>query len=333
MMSIGKRGWSLAFGSFALLAIGFGFGHFSNGEPLAAQQAKTGVVPAVASAPTANNRVVAHIFGKEITREEFGDYLISHFAKDRLELYVNRRIIEMYCTGQGVSITEAEIDATIKDDCKRIGVSEADYKNRVLKERYQKTEAEWREDVLRPRLLLAKLVRNQIKVDEEDLKKMFENRYGAKARVKIILWPPDQRNVAFRSYDELRREGPANNRDLYWDAVATKQPDGTLAARAGEIDPIGRHSGSESAKVEQIAFDLKVGEVSSLIELPIGFIVIKRIGTVDPVVGAEYAKLKEELRAEVVEQKLAREIPLAFLKIKEEAKPEIHLKTSASPKR
>jgi hypothetical protein len=323
MTSIDQRGWGLGLGGIALLAIGFGIGHFSNAGPLAAQQAKNGVVPATANATAADKRVVALVFnGEPITREEFGDYFISLYGKERLELFVNKRIIEMYCAKKGVEITSAEIDAAIADDCKRINVSKNDFIKTVLKQRYNKTLDEWRDDVMKPRLLLAKLCRDKIEVNDDDLKKMFENRYGAKARVKIILWPKEQGRTALdRSYGELRKPGPASNPDLFWDSVASKQPDATLAGRKGEIEPIGRNSGPESAKVEEIAFNLKVGEVSAIEDIPIGYLVIKRIGTVDPVQGVTFEKVKAELRSEVVERKLEREIPVMFAKIKEEAKP------------
>ena len=321
MSSVGKRGWGLSLCGIALLAIGFSIGHLGSAGPLTAQQGKTGV--AANTVPnTGTQRVVAYVYKDvAITREEFGDYLISLYGKERIELFVNRRIIEMYCGKKGIDITPAEIDAAIVDDCKRINVAKEDFIKTVLKQRYGKTLDEWRNDVMKPRLLLAKLCRDTIQVDEEDLKKMFENRYGAKARVKIVLWPKEQRNAADKSYGELRKEGPSNNPDLYWNSVATKQPDATLAGRAGEIEPIGRYSGSESAKVEEIAFNLKVGEVSPIIELPIGYLVVKRVGTVEPVAGANFDKLKAELRNEVVERKLEREIPAMFAKIKEEAKP------------
>jgi hypothetical protein len=326
-MTIGKSAWGLGLGGFVLLAAGFGLGHFSNAGSVVAQQAKSPVAPVSANVPAADNkRVVANVFGgTPITREEYGDYLISHYGKERLDLYVNRRIIEIHCAKLGVDIDAHEIEAAIKEDCKRIGVSKDDFIKKVLKERYGKTLAEWQADVMKPRLLLAKLCRDTIQVDEDDLKKTFENRYGAKARVKIILWPKDQLTAAQKNYGTLRKQGtedtPPKPADFYWDSVAKNQPDATLAARAGEIEPIGRYSGSESAKVEEIAFNLKVGEVSPIIDMPIGYLVVKRIGTVEPVAGANFEKLRAELRSEVVERKLEREIPNMFAKIKEEAKP------------
>jgi hypothetical protein len=326
-MSIGKRGWGLCFGGIALVAVGFGIGHSSSVRPLVAQQNKTGVPPATASAPATDTpRVVAYIYGTiPITREEYGDYFISLYGKERLDLYVNKRIIEMYCAKKGVDITPDEITAAIDEDCKRMHISRTEFIDKVLANRYKKSLDEWRNDVMKPRLLLAKMCRNSVRVEDEDLKKMFENRYGAKARVKIALWPKEQLSIAQKHYGVLRKSGaedtPPKYEDFYWDSIAKNQPDSTLASKAGEIEPIGRYSGPQSSKVEEIAFGLKVGEVSPIIGLEIGQLVIKRIGTVEPVKGVTFESVKAELHKEVIERKLESEIPLLFAKIKEEAKP------------
>src|SRR5258708_30530635 len=109
---------------------------------------------------------------------------------------------------KGIEVTPQEITAAIAEDCKGMNVSVDDYLKRIIKERYGKTESEWRTEVMKPRLMLAALVRPQIVVDEEDIKKMYENHYGMKAKCKIIMWPKDQRNIAERTYGQLR--GPVN---------------------------------------------------------------------------------------------------------------------------
>ena len=124
-----------------------------------------------------------------------------------------------------------------------------------------------------------------------------------------------------RLYGELRKPGTVANPDAGWDSVATKQPDANLAARAGEIEPIGRYSGAESSKVEDIAFALKVGEVSPIVDLSIGFMVIKRIGTIEPE-KKWTSKSKPELYKEVIDRKLVKEVPkLSFDELKKQANP------------
>ncbi len=326
-----RRG-SLLFGAAGILITGFYLGHSTGETPLGALAAaqvvqQPNVAPVTPGfgavpAPEPTKRVMAYVYGNvPITREEFGDYLISLYAEERLPLYVNKRIIEMVAAQQHVAVEPAEIEAAIKEDCDRIKITKSDFENRVLKERYKKTPEEWRNDVMRPRLLLAKMCRSRITVDETELKQIFENHYGQKARIKIIVWPKDQRQFAQKLYGELRGPGTALNPDAAWDSVATKQADPNLAARAGEVEPIGRYSGAESSKIEDIAFTLKVGEVSPIEETSIGYIVVKRVGTVEPVKNVDFEKLKPELQKEVIERKLSKEVPLYFAELRKQANP------------
>ncbi|MCE9533647.1 MAG: peptidylprolyl isomerase [Planctomycetes bacterium] len=317
--------FALVVGATALLGIGYWMGQ-GNSVPLAAQQAAPKVTPVAATiAPeTDAKRVVAYMYGQPITREEYGDYLISIYGAERLDLYVNKRIIETACAKKGIEVTMIEINAAIEEDCRRIKISKDDFIRTVLKQRYGKTLDEWQNDVMKPRLMLSKLCRDQIVVDEEDLKKRFINRFGEKARCKIIVWPLDQKTVAFKQYGEIRKG------DSEFDAVAVQQHDPALAARAGEIEPIGRFAGPESAKVEEIAFNLKPGAISEIVSLPIGYIVVKRIGTIEADASVEFEKVKAELRKEVVDRKLDSEIPNLFAKMRDEAKPMLLLKAKTT---
>src|SRR5580692_3758216 len=212
-----RRG-SLLLGAAGVLVVGFYLGQSTGVSPLGAQAANPDIgqqpntLPATGAfpIPEATKRVAAFVYGNvPITRDEFADYLISLYADERLPLYVNKRIIEMAAARQQIDVTPIEIEAAIDEDCKQINITKADYDNRVLKDRYKKTPEEWRNDVIKPRLLLAKMCRSRITVDETELKQMFENIYGEKAKCKIIVWPKDQLHIAQKLYGQLRGPGTA----------------------------------------------------------------------------------------------------------------------------
>ena len=200
------------FGATALLGAGFMLGSLRS-EPLAAQS-KAPVTQASATTaapaplkPAADQRVIAYIYGNTpITREEFGDHLIQQFGAERVRLYVNRRVIEMAGAKKNVVVTPQEIDAIIAQDCEKIGVNKADFVNKVLMQKYGKTLQEWREDVIKPRLILQNMCRDQVKIEETELKKVYENIFGEKAQVKIIMWPLDSKQTAFKRYDAIRKD-------------------------------------------------------------------------------------------------------------------------------
>jgi PPIC-type PPIASE domain len=307
----------------ALLGVGYWLGQVAE-KPLAAQTpqanstapAQLPAAAASAALPLENDkRVVAYIYGNiPLTREALGEYLIQRYGRDRIQLFVNKRIIEHACAQRGIDASAAEVSAQIDDDCKLLNVKMTDFKNQVLR-RYGKTMYEWQEDVIRPRLMLAKLCREKIQVDEGDLKKMFENRYGKKVKAKIIIWPAGEERVAQKKYDEIRKDDAAFNRD------ARAQPDGALASREGLVEPIARWSMTGDNTVEDEAFKLQAGEVSKLIGTPVGTVVIKCIGFVEPQANVDFEKVKPELLKEVVDKKLSLEIPKQMELLQKEAAP------------
>ena len=308
------------FGATALAGAGYLLGGMRT-EPLAAQQKSpvtqaSGTTAAAPQKAGADQRVIAYIYGNTpITREEFGDYLIQQFGAERVRLFVNRRIIEMAAAKKNVVVTPQEIDAIIAQDCEKIGVNKADFVNKVLKQKYGKTIQEWREDVIKPRLILQSMCRDQVKIEEEDLKKVHENMFGEKTQVKIIMWPLDSKQTAFKRYDAIRKD------EAEFDNEARNQLSSDLAARGGLVDPIGRHSGPGSAKIEEIAFRLNPGQLSEVIETPAGVMVIKCVKKIPARTDVNYEAVKPMLIRELTDRLLEQEVPKAFSKLNEEAKP------------
>jgi parvulin-like peptidyl-prolyl isomerase len=306
-------------GAVGLLVIGFMFGQMRS-EPLAAQPPGKAVVgasgTASAPAPAADRRVIAYVYGNTaITREEFGDYLIEQFGKDRVRLYVNRRIIEMAAAKRNIVVTPQEIEVIIDQDCGRLGMNKEQFLARVVKEKYGQTVREWREDVIKPRLMLQAMCKDTIKIDEADLKKVYENLYGEKVQCKIILWPQEQKKDVLRLYDKLRSDPKA------FDDAARTQLSSDLAVRGGMVDPIGRYSGPGTAKIEEIAFQLKDGQLSEMIDTGGGILLIKRIQSIPPKKDVTFESVRGALVKELTERLVEQEIPKTFAKLNEEAKP------------
>jgi len=310
-------------GAAGLLGIGFILGH-AHSDPLAAQPSGkvVGVVPAsgTTAAPVAtvagDKRVIAYIYGNiPITREEFGEHLIQQFGRDRVRLYVNRKVIETAGAKRGIVITNQEIDAIIDEDCKRLSFDRSQFINRVVKEKYGKTLYEWREDVIKPRLILQAMCKDQLKVDDVELRKVYENLYGEKIQCQIIMWPKGDETIALRTYPKI------HNDPVAFDEAAREQVHGDLKARLGKVDPIGRHSGPGTARIEQIAFSMKDGQVSEVIDTGGGSIVVKRIHSIPANTTISFEAVKPALIKELTDRQTELVIPLMFNKLNDEAKP------------
>jgi hypothetical protein len=270
-----------------------------------------------------SQRVVAYIYGSvPITREDLGEFLIARQGAEKLELLVNKRIIEHACQQAGIEITPAEIEAALDQDCGVMKINRSEFVNRVLKQ-YGKTLYEWKEDVLKPRLMLQKFCQDRIKVNEDDVRKAFESQYGEKVECRIIIWPKGEERVALNEFDAIRKSEEGFARKAASQAIAH------LAAVGGRIMPIARHSGT-NPKVEEWAFKLQPGEVSELIATPDGTVCIKvdRKILADDKVKIE--DVREQLERTVFDKKVSEEIPVVMKELREKASPKFILKKNTS---
>ena len=158
----------------------------------AGQAGRLAVAPPAATSPSDyGKRPVAFLNGNEaITREQLGEYLIARYGADKLPLLVNKLIIEEACHAKGIDVTPAEVEASFAEDVASMGggITQKMFVDNILKQ-YKKTLFEWKEDVVRPKLLMSKLVRDRVKVTEEEIQAGYEAYYGEKIDCKVIYWP------------------------------------------------------------------------------------------------------------------------------------------------
>jgi parvulin-like peptidyl-prolyl isomerase len=313
-----KKGFYLLSG-LGLLTTGYFLGQYQTKDVQAQVKPVSGTTSTVNPTTTEtlppSGRVIAYINENQpITREEFAEYLISRFGKERVRMYVNRRAIEMAAEKAGVTVTPEEVEARLREDCRRLGIDIKDLKA-MLKERQNKTPEEWREETVRPALLLAKMSREEVRVEENELKEYFENQFGEKRQVKVIVWRKEDERIPYKIYERLRRDADFFDEQ----ARANYLPD--LAARGGLADPIGRYSGPESAKIEEIAFKLKEGEISEVIDTGNGVMVLKLVKIIPPRSDVTLDKVRAELTKDLADRKMERQIPLIAAQILTKAKP------------
>jgi hypothetical protein len=299
-----------------LVALGaFGLGRLLPPSDCAAQN------PAPSSAGTGDpgKRVVAYIYGTiPITREELGEYLIQRYGPEKLELLVNKRIIEKVAAEQQIEVTAAEIEAGLLDDLKGVAVNREEFVKRVLGQ-YHKSLYEWKEDVIRPRLLLTKLCRKNVQATEEDIRNEFEAEFGEKVDCRALIYPMSERNsLLAERYQKIRSS------DAEFDHAARNQPLPGLALTGGQIKPVSHHSGAEN--VEKVAFSLQPGEVSEMIETPQGLLILKCIQRLPPDSTHNLEQERERLTQVVLEKKLQKEIPNYFKSLSAQANPKLFMK-------
>lgn len=270
------------------------------------------------AAPDYGSRPVAYIYENiPVTRAELAEFLIARGGYEKVELLVNKKIIETEAAKRNITVTTLEMEADLENDLKGIAVSKQQFIEIVLA-KYGKTYYEWMEDVVRPRLLLTKMCKNDIQITSADLRTEFERQYGEKRKIQIIIWPKgDDLKSITRVWDEIRKDAKE------YDRVATAQANPGLASTAGHVSPIGRNTMAEDRIIEEKAFNMKVGDVSEIFQTGQGYVVMKLKEIIPANDKVTMESVKPELEKNVFELKLAQAIPTYFAKLKEAAKPNI----------
>lgn len=328
-MRISRPRMALGLGFLGLAALAVLWGHqdslsraTATPPPQRASTAETTPPPAP-TPPTSSDysrRVVAYIHDIiPITREELGEYLIARMGAEKLRTLVNKRIIEHACQQKGIEVTAAEVEVDLAETLKGMQLDQKRFVEDVLKKHYHTTLYEWKEDVVKPKLLMNKLCRDRVHATEDEIQKAYEAYYGEKIDSRIILWPKGEEKRAMMQYPAIRDSADE------FDRVAKQQASPRLASAAGKIQPIGHYT-TGSDEMEQAAFKLRPGELSELIGTPEGTVVIKCVARVPPDTAKRMEEVRAELEKEVIEKKIQLEIPKIFNELSAQAKPHLILK-------
>jgi hypothetical protein len=289
----------------------------------AAQQA---TVSKSAATETSNSSIVATVYGAVITRQDFSEYLIAREAK-RLDQFVNKRIIEHYCQERGVSVSDAEIDAAILNDLGPMRMEAKQFLDQILKKNNMSF-YEWREDVIRPQLMLKKIVTNMVRVEAEDLQKAYEAEFGEKRECRIIMWPESMRqHVLSEIYCKIR------DNDDEFERAARTQANPSLAACGGRLNkPISRYSLADRT-IEDCVFHLKQGEMTEVLQQGPDLVVFKCDNVVPRVENPPALTTVRDKYEEIIKEvKIRDEMPKLFEKLHEEAKVTTYLETPEAEK-
>jgi hypothetical protein len=291
--------------------------------PSVADEPKPAPMPLPGSVASATendyaSRPVAYIHGNiPVTRKDLGEFLIARGGAEKVELLVNKMIIEAACQKAGITVTAKEMEAALEEDLGGLSIKKEQFIQVVLP-RYGKSYYEWMEDVIRPRLLLSKLCRDRIQITEADLRIQFEREYGEKRRVQIIGWPKSDNLKAIQeTYAKIRTSQEE------FDRAARSQPNPSLAAANGYVKPISRHLPSQEKQVETRAFSMQPGEVSEIIGTSQGYIVMKLHEIIPPDQSVKFEDVKPRLEKQAFEERMSQEIPKFFAELRAEANPKI----------
>ena len=257
-----------------------------------------------------NRRIVAYMYNNvAVTREELGEYLIARFGADRLEFMVNRKIVEAEARKQNIYVSDGDVNVRFERDLKTFGtpMDEKSFVNTIL-HRFGKTLYEWKEDVIRPKLMMEQMVHPMVKASlkEKDLQEGYEARYGPMVECRMIVLVKNDARTAQLILDEVRK-----GRNAFLEQ-ARKQEIPNLAQNEGKVPPIHKHFGD--FLLEDTAFRLKEGEVSGLLQLKENgsWVILLCEKHLPANASVSFESVRAKMYAEMEEVRLAQKIPEVF---------------------
>lgn len=264
-----------------------------------------------------NPGVAALINGLPVNLRDLAEMCIERHGEEVLEGTISRRLIEQECKRKNVTVTEEEIDAEIANAAATMLPLRADGTPDVQKWLAMVTEEQgvtaeiYRRDAVWPSIALRKLVGDSVQITQEDLQKSFEANFGERVRCLAIVLDNHRRATEVWG---LARNNPTKE---YFGELAEKYSveAGSRALR-GEVPPIQRHGGQPV--LEKVAFQMKPGELSSIVQVGQNFVILLCEGRTKPE-KVTMEDVREDIYKDVQEKKLNHAVGNYFQQLRDRA--------------
>lgn len=254
--------------------------------------------------------VAATINNKPITMAQLSEECLRRNGREVLEGEINRKLLAQELTKKNMVVKQEDLDeevarAAVMYGCVNTdGTPDVDKWLKQVQEKDGATIDLYIRDAVWPSVALKKLVRDQVSISEDDLKKGFESNYGQRVEVLAIVLS-DQRQA--QRVWEMARNNPTA--EYFGELAAQYSVEPVSKGNNGKVPPVRKHGGQP--KVEAEAFKLKKGELSSLITIGDKTIILHCLGRTQPVV-TRMEDVRSELEADILEKKLTAEMSKQF---------------------
>ncbi len=275
--------------------------------------------------------VAALVNDSKITLRDLSEECIARHGLDMLDLMINRRILEQVCQQRKLEITQAELDDEVARAAVAMGKvnerGEADVQAWLasVTEEMNTTVEFYLHDAVWPSVALKKVVGDKVQISDDDLQKGFEANFGPRVRCRAIVFT-NQRKA--QEVWEMARANPTV--EYFGDLAEQYSSEPGSKALRGEVPPIQRWGGEPL--LEQEAFSLKPGELSSIVQVGDQFIILFCEGVTEPT-NVKFEEVRDLLSEDIHEKKLRLAMSETFAQLKAQSEIDNYLtSTSQTPK-
>jgi foldase protein PrsA len=294
-----------------------------------AQAAATSGKASVGDGKTASTskNYLARVNDELIDYDEVANECFLRMGREVLENIISRKIIEQACRQQSVDVSEAEVDQEIISISKKFGQASVDEWYKIIEAERHITAAQYRRDIIWPMLALKKLAGEDVKITQSEMKQGFERNYGKRVKVRIIVLDNPRRAA---DCWEKAQQRP----DEFERLVREFSVDSASRPLGGSVPPIRNHSGNKaSEELEKVAFRLKLGEISPVVQVMTQYLIMICDGWTEPIV-TDIKEVEHELYEDLKEEKVQQMVAQVFEKIRGDARIDNYLaRSSSAPKK
>ena len=269
--------------------------------------------PATGDSASTELKVMAFVNGEQITRQDLARECLQRYGKDVLQSIMNKHLILQACQQRGVKITEQNVEDEIARLAGKFGLS-PDRWLVLLETERNISASEYRREIIWPTLALRALAANQIEVTPLELRDALESEHGPKVKARLIAVKSKQ------EAQDVLAKAKANPDDF--ENLAKELSKDPSASVMGLIPPIRKHVGEK--ELEDVAFRLKPGEVSSIVPVGDQYVILKceQQFKATLLTGKELERVKEQLSDRIRDQKMRASAADLFGKLQKEGKVE-----------
>lgn len=252
--------------------------------------------------------VAAMVNGQPVYLDAVVEKCLELYARQDLEMLIHFTLIRQECKKVQIEVTDQEIDTEIWIRAQETTMPKADGTPNV--EEYLKKELAayqvpldvYKKNYIEPALAVKKLSEPLVKITDEDRKKEFDANFGEKVQcLGIVL--RDER-LAREVWQKARTLPAKENRTLdevFGDLAAQYSIEPGSREMRGRINPINRSG--DMPEVEEEAFNLKPGELSSVIQVNAQTYVILLCQEKLPAQDVQFDDVKETIEKSVLAKK------------------------------
>jgi parvulin-like peptidyl-prolyl isomerase len=254
--------------------------------------------------------VAATINNKPISMVQLTEESLVRHGRQVLEGEINRKLLTQELTKKNIVVNKKDLDEEVGRAAMLYGHITPDGKPDIEKWLAQVQQQDgatidlYIRDAVWPSVALKMLVRNKVNVSDEDLQKGFEANYGP--RVEALAIVMNSQREAQKVW-EMARNNPTDH--FFGQLAAQYSIEPVSKGNNGKVPPIRKFGGQPI--VEDEAFKLKPGELSSILAVGDKFVILRCQGHTKPVV-AKLGEVRGELEADILEKKLTAEMTKQF---------------------